>query len=331
MFLKPIFRRTALACLCGLAFAVQAQQGSDFPARPVKLVVPFAPGGASDNVARILALKMADTLKQPVVVENKPGAAGNIAVDFVARAPADGYTVLLGNVSTNAINPTTYASMLKVSPEKDLTGISQVATVPHVLASSGKFAPTTVAELIKHAKSRPGEVNHASAGAGSYAMIDMLIFEKAAGLKMVHVPFKGGAGPFVTAMVANEVQIAFVNASSVLEMVKAGRLRALAVTTPQRMPELAHVQTTAEAGFAGVGTNAWQGLFAPAATPRPVLLKLHGAVQAALVNAELKDAFARMTITPSGSKSPEEFTEFVAAEAGRWAKVVKELNVTVDQ
>jgi tripartite-type tricarboxylate transporter receptor subunit TctC len=329
----------ALACALGLlASAVQAQtqaqsqaQGSDFPNRPLKIVVPFGPGGASDNVARVLAQKIGEVLKQTVIVENKPGAAGNIAVDAVVRAPADGYTLLLGNVSTNAINPTTYASTLKVNVGKDLTGVSMVASIPHILASSGQHPPSTVAELVKDAKARPGAVNHASAGAGSYAMIDMLMFEKAAGLSMVHVPFKGGAGQFVTAMVGNEVQIAFVNASSAIGLVKGGRLKALAVTTPKRMPELPDVQTMAEAGYAGIGTNAWQGLFVPAGTPRPVVQQLHAAVQSALAQAELRQGFDKLLISAEGSKSPEAFTQFVAAEAARWAKVVKELNVTADQ
>ena len=326
----------ALALLGAVAHAQtpQAQPqapASDFPNRPLRLVVPFAPGGASDNVARTLAQKMGDVLKQTVVVENKPGAAGNIAVDAVARAAADGTTLLLGNVSTNAINPTTYASTLKVNVGRDLTGVSMVASIPHILASSALYAPNTVAELVKDAKARPGAVNHASAGAGSYAMIDMLIFERAAGLSMVHVPFKGGAGQFVTAMVGNEVQVAFVNASSAIQLVKAGRLKALAVTTPRRMPELPQVQTMAEAGFPGIGTNAWQGLFVPAATPRAIVQQLHAAVQAALATPELKQGFDKLLINPEGSKSPDEFTQFVAGEAARWAKVVKELNVTADQ
>lgn len=312
-----------------LAGAAHAQ--SDFPNRAVRIVVPFGPGGASDNVARAVAQKLGEVLKQTVIVENKPGAAGNIAVDMVARAPADGYTMLLGNVSTNAINPTTYASTLKVNVGKDLVGVSMVANIPGVLASSGLYAPNTVAELVKDAKARPGAVNHASAGAGSYAMIDMLLLERAAGLNMVHIPFKGGAGQFVTAMVGNEVQIAFTNVSSAIGLVKGGRLKALAVTTPQRMPELPNVPTMAEAGYPGIGTNAWQGLFVPAATPRAIVQQLHAAVQAVLAQPDLKQGFDKMLIGAEGSKSPEEFTQFVAAESAKWAKVVNELKVTAEQ
>jgi tripartite-type tricarboxylate transporter receptor subunit TctC len=299
-----------------------------FPDRPVKIVVPFAPGGASDNIARVLATKMAETLKQPVVIDNKPGAAGNIALATVARSPADGYTVLLGNVSTNAINATTYAATLKMDPLKELTAVSAVANVPGVLVASSKFGPGSVAELVQHAKSHPNEVNYASAGAGSYAAIDSLLLEKAAGIKMTHVPYKGGAGPVTTALIGGEVQICFVNASSVIELVRAGRLKALAVTTPRRMPELPNVPTMAEAGFAGVGTNAWQGLFVPTGTPAPAIQKLHEAVQQALANPELLESFKKMVIVPVGSASPAEFGAFVTVEQGRWAKIVKENNVT---
>lgn len=321
----------ALAACAVTGAQAQGQGVADYPNRPVKLVVPFAPGGASDIVARQVGLRLGVILKQAVVVENRPGAAGNIATEAVARAPADGHTVLVGNVSTNAINPTTYAATLKVNPGKDLVGVSMVAAIPHLLVGSARFAPNTVPELVQYASARPREVNHASAGAGSYAMLDMLILERAAKLDMVHVPYKGGAGPFLTAMVSNEVQIAFVNASSALELIKAGRLKALAVTTAQRMPELANVPTMAEAGFAGIGTNAWQGLFVPAETPRAVVQKLHAAVQQALAHPELKEAFAKMTIAPQGSRSPEEFTQLVATETQQWARVVRELKVTVDQ
>lgn len=324
--MKSLILATALGLLAGSAHAQ-----SDFPNRPVRIVVPFGPGGASDNVARAVAQKLGEVLKQTVVVENKPGAAGNIAVDMVARSPADGYTMLLGNVSTNAINPTTYASTLKVNVGKDLVGVSMVANIPGVLASSGLYAPNTVAELVKDAKARPGAVNHASAGAGSYAMIDMLLLERAAGLNMVHIPFKGGAGQFVTAMVGNEVQIAFTNVSSAIGLVKGGRLKALAVTTPQRMPELPNVPTMAEAGFPGIGTSAWQGLFVPTATPRAVVQQLHAAVQAVLAQPDLKQGFDKMLIGAEGSKTPEDFTQFVAAESAKWAKVVNELKVTADQ
>ena len=324
-----------LVAAFGLVIAsvtVHAQTSlSDFPNKPFKLVVPFGPGGASDNVARVLALKMSDILGQQVVVDNRPGAAGNIAVEAVARSQPDGYTVLLGNVSTNAINPTTYASILKVNAGKDLTGVSMVAAVPHVLAASAKFPPNNIAELVKYAKARPGVVNYASAGPGSYPMIDMLVFEQAAGLKMVHVPFKGGAGQFVVSMVSNDVQISFVNASSVLELIRAGKLKALAVTTAERMPELPNVQTTAEAGYPGVGTNAWQGLFVASGTPKAIVQKLHAAVQGALANPELKNSFAKMTIVPRGSETPDAFNSFVGAEAAKWAKTVKEFNVSIDR
>ena len=313
-----------------MVLPVQAQTtANSFPDRPVTIVVPFAPGGASDNVARVLANKMSDALKQSVVVENKPGAAGNIAVTVVARSPADGYTMLIGNVSTNAINPTTYATTLKIDPLKELTAVSSVASVPALLVASAKFAPSSVSDLVKYANEHPTEVNYASAGVGSYAAIDSLLLEKAANIKMAHVPYKGGAGPVVTALIGGEVQICFLNASSAIEMVRAGRLKALAVTTPTRMPELPNVPTMEEAAFPGIGTNAWQGLFVPTGTPAPVVQKLHAAVQEALTQPDLIESFKKMTIVPTGSSSPAEFASFVAAEQARWRKIVIDNNVTV--
>ena len=317
-----------IAAVAVLPAFAQGGGAGDFPDRPVKIVVPFAPGGASDNVARVLAIKMADALKQSVVIDNRPGAAGNIAVTSVARSPADGYTVLLGNVSTNAINPTTYAATLKMDPLKELTAVSSVANLPAILVASPKFAPNSLAEMVQYAKARPGDINYASAGAGSYAAIDSLVLEKAAGIKMTHVPYKGGAGPVVTAIIGGEVQICFLNASSAIEMVRSGRMKALAVTTPRRMPELANVPTMAEAGFPGIGTNAWQGLFVPAGTPPAVVQKLHAAVQQALANPELLESFRKMTVVAAGSASPAEFGAFVAAEQARWARIVKDNNIS---
>lgn len=316
----------ALLCTAGMTGA----RATGYPDHAIKIIVPLAPGGATDTVARVLAKYLSTDLGQPVIVENRLGAGGVIGMDAAVRSAPDGYTLFVGNVSTNALNQTIYADELRYKPEDALTGVSMLATIPHLLIASAKFPPKTVGELIAYAKGHPGAVNHASPGVGSYSMLDMLTFERAAGLQMVHVPYNGGAGQYLTALVSDEVQIAFLNASSVIEMVKAGRLRALAATTATRLPELPDVPTMAEAGFPGIGTNAWQGLFAPAGTPKPVVARLYASVVKALAQEEVKQTFAKSLIDPAPSASPEAFTAFVKGESVRWAKVVSDLHVKVN-
>ncbi|VTU15113.1 Argininosuccinate lyase [Variovorax sp. PBL-H6] len=315
------------ALLAAASLASIAQ--SDYPNKPIKIIIPFGPGGATDNVARQLSVKLGEELKTSIVLDNRPGAAGNIAVDLAARATPDGYTLLLGNVSTNAINQWLYQNQLKTQPS-DLTPITSVATVPSILVSSAKFPPNTVQELVAYGKAHPGEINHATAGSGSYAMIDMMAFERAAGLQMVHVPFKGGAGQYVMAQVANDVQISFTNASSVVELVRAGKLKALAVTGDSRLPLLAQVPTMAETGYKGIGSSGWQGLFAPAGTPAPIIQRLHQAVNKVLADKDVRESYSKMLILPLGSASPSGFAAFVRTDSERWKQLVTDLKITLD-
>lgn len=319
----------ALAMASVIAAAPSAAQ-APYPSRPIKLVVPLAPGGATDTVARVVAKQLSISMNTPVVVENRTGAGGLIALDYMARAPADGYTLFIGNVSTNALAEVVSASKLKVKPTEALMGVTMLAIIPHLLVSSTNFEPQSVQQLISYAKANPGKVNHASPGVGSYSMLDMLTFERAAALNMVHVPYNGGAGQYLVPLVSGEVQIAFINASSVLEMVKGGKLRALAVTTTERLPELPSVPTMAESGFPGIGTNAWQGLFVPRGTPAPVLQSLYDHVAAVLRRDDVKQTFEKTLIVPTASKSPADFDNFVREEAARWSRTVKDLNVKTD-
>ena len=315
---QPFFLRNVLA------------QDSLFPNRPIKLIVPLAPGGATDTVARIFAKQLSLKLNTPVLVENRVGAGGMIALDSMSKVPADGYTLFIGNLSTNALNETLLAGRMKKKPSEYLAGVTILATIPHILVASAQLGISSVQELITYAKLNPGTVNHASPGVGSYSMLDMLIFEKAAGLKMVHIPYNGGAGQYIVPMVSNEVQIAFINASSVIEMIRSQKLRALAVTTEKRLPELPSTPTMSEVGFPGIGTNAWQGLFAPIGTPKPVLEKLFNASSDALKNEELRDAFKKQLIAPASSASPEDFSRFVQNEVNRWAGILNNLDVKSD-
>jgi tripartite-type tricarboxylate transporter receptor subunit TctC len=296
-----------------LSMGIAAQPAEPYPSRPVKMLVPYAPGGATDIIARHLSPKLQESLGQPFVVDNRAGASGNIALDAAAKAPPDGYTLLVGNVSTNAINESTFAGVLQTKPSRDLVGISKLVEIPHVLVAATSFAPNTVAELIEWAKRNPGKINYASAG-----------------IELTHVPYKGGAAQMLPALMTGEVQLSFINLASTIEQIKAGRVKAIATTMPTRLAELPSVPTMAEQGFPGIGTNAWQGLFAPAATPKPILDKLHDTVVAILSQPEMKELLARQMMTVSVSPSAEAFTEEVRSETRAWSEVVSEHKVKID-
>jgi tripartite-type tricarboxylate transporter receptor subunit TctC len=321
---------SALAVIAALLPLSAAGQAADYPNRTVRVLVPYAPGGVTDIIARHLAPKLQEVLGQPFVVENKPGASGNIALEQAAKAPPDGYTLFVGNVSTNAINETTFAHTLQIRPSRDLVGITRLVETPHVVVANPSFPPNTIAELIEWAKRNPGKLNYASAGIGSYPHLDMLKFAKAAGIDATHIPYKGGAGQMLPALMSGEVQVAFINLASTGEQIKAGRLKALAATTPTRVPELPNVATMAEQGYAGFGTNAWQGMFAPAATPKPIIDKLYAAVSSVLSRPEMKEMLARQLMTVSLSASSQEFTEQVRAETQSWGEFIRENNIKAE-
>jgi tripartite-type tricarboxylate transporter receptor subunit TctC len=326
--LSQLIALAALGAL--LPFAALAQSADPYPNRPVKILVPYAPGGATDIIARHLSTKLQDVLGQPFVVDNRAGASGNIALEAAAKAAPDGYTLLVGNVSTNAINESTFAAVLQTRPSRDLVGISKLVEIPHVVVAAPSFPPNTVAEMIEWAKRNPGKLNYASAGLGTYPHLDMLRLLKAAGIEATHIPYKGGAAQMLPALMSGEVQVAFINLASTGEQIKAGRLKAIATTMPTRLPELPSVPTMAEQGFPGIGTNAWQGLFAPVATPKPIIDKLYAAVVVVLSRPEMKEMLARQLMTVSLSGSPQEFTEQVRTETQAWSEVVRENKVKID-
>jgi tripartite-type tricarboxylate transporter receptor subunit TctC len=319
---------TAVAALLPLWAA--AQSAEPYPSRPVKMLIPYAPGGATDIIARHISPKLQEALGQPFVVDNRPGASGNIALEAAAKATPDGYTLLVGNVSTNAINESTFADVLQTRPSRDLVGISKLVEIPHVVVAAPTFPPNSIAEMIEWAKRNPGKLNYASAGLGTYPQLDMLKLLKAAGIEATHIPYKGGAAQMLPALMTGEVQVAFINLASTIEQVKAGRLKVLATTMPTRLAELPNVPTMAEQGFPGIGTNAWQGLFAPAATPKPVVDKLYAAVAAVLLRPEMKEMLARQLMTVAVSGSPQEFTDQVRAETQAWSEFVRENKVKIE-
>src|SRR5437867_802152 len=248
--------------LLGLLFAGSAL-AQDYPNRPVKIIVPYAPGGSTDIIGRMVAQRLTESLGQSFIVENRPGASGNLALEAVAKSPADGYMLLVGNVSTNAINENTFANQLSIKPSRDLVGVAKLIEIPHVFVAAANFPVASIADVVAEAKRNPGKINYASAGLGSYPHLDMEKFNQAAGIRMTHVPYKGGAGQMIPSIIAGETQVAFLNLASTLPHIRAGRMKALATAMPSRLAELPEVPTLAELGYAGIGTNAWQGMFAP--------------------------------------------------------------------
>ena len=316
-----------LSAAVSAANAAQADV-QNFPIRPIRLVVPYAPGGATDIVARVLAPKLGERLGQQIVVDNRAGAAGNIAVELVATAQPDGYTLLIGNISTNAINPILFASKAKVNAIRDLTGVTLLVSIPNLILGGPKVPANTLKEAIAYAKERPGQLNY-SAPLGSYSHLDMLAFTAAAGIKMVHLPSKG-AGETLPALMRGEAHITESNVASNIGAIKAGQIKAYAVTAAKRVADLPEVPTMAEAGFPGIGSLNWNGMFAPARTPRHVIDKLFAATVAVLKEPEMQEFMAKRSIPLTLSASPAEFNAYVQSEMKRWEKIIKDNQVRID-
>jgi tripartite-type tricarboxylate transporter receptor subunit TctC len=325
---KSVTHRIALAAsalmMLACAHAYAAQGG--YPQRPVRMVVPFAPGGASDFVGRIIQSKLSEELGQQVVIDNRTGAAGNIGVEVAARANPDGYTTLLGNVGTMAINPGLYLKF-PIKSVNDLIGTTQVVDVPGSLVVHPSLPVNSVKELIEYAKANQGKLNFGSPGTGSANQLEMEFFMRATGIRMTHIPYKGGAGPAAIALLGNEVQLMFVTLSSSISFVKQGRMRALGIVAPKRVAAAADVPTMAESGFPSMTVGSWQGVFVPKGTPREVVKTLHTVVLKVMDDANVRKRLADGGVEVVVSTSPEAFGAFVKAENERWAKVIKEAGV----
>jgi len=316
---------TLVVALSAWASAVHAQ---GYPQKPVRMIIPFAPGGASDFVGRIIAPKLGELLGQQIVIDNRAGASGNIGVDAAGKAPADGYTIFLGNVGTIAINPTVLPAA--INPTKDFTAVTLVSDVPSILIAHPSVPAGTVREFVAFARSRPGALNFGSPGSSTVNRLEMEQFMRTTGIKMVHVPYKGGAGPAVTGLLGNETHAMFITLVSASSFVKAGRLKAYAVTTRNRFDGLPDVPTMIEAGYPDMVSSSWQGMFVPAGTPRAAVMRLYEDLQKTLETQDVKQRFASGGAQVARSKSPEEFAAFVVAEAARWGRLAKEVGATVD-
>jgi tripartite-type tricarboxylate transporter receptor subunit TctC len=314
----------------GIAAHAYGQPAEAYPSKPVRVLVPYAPGGATDIIARHVTSKLSEATGQQFIVDNRSGASGNIALELAARAAPDGYTLLVGNVSTNAINETTFAQSMRTVPSRDLVGVTNLIEIPHIVAATPGLPANDIKQFIDLAKRPESRINYGSAGIGTYPHLDMVVFAKAAGINVTHVPFKGGAGQMVPGLISGEVQVMFVNLASSLPQIRAGRMKALATTAPQRLPELPNIATMGEQGYPGIGTNAWNGMFAPVAVPKPVIQRIYGQVVEILQRPDFKEMLARQLMTVSVSASPAAYTDFVKGETRKWANVVKENNIKIE-
>ena len=325
-----IERTWAAVTMLGLVLLPALAFGqATYPSKPVRMIVPFAPGGASDAVARIIGPRLAEVLGQQVVVENRSGASGNIGMEAAARAAPDGHTIYLGNIGTIAINPAIFRN-LSVDPLKDLIPITLVADVPSILIAHPSFPAKTVAELVAWAKANPGDLNFASTGSGALSRLEMEQLRKDANLDFVHVPYRGGAGPAVTGLLAGETHVMFVTLPSAIAFIAAGKLNPLAISTARRVDALPHVPTMAESGFPDMVSGSWQGMFVPAGTPRPIVAKLHAAILATLASPEIVQRLVNVGVAVVTHRTPEEFATFVSAESRHWGKVAKDAGATID-
>jgi tripartite-type tricarboxylate transporter receptor subunit TctC len=314
------------ALLLLLGAAVCAQDAGNYPNRSVMMIVPFAPGGASDFVARMIQPGVSQVLGQQIVVDNRPSAAGIIGTEVAARAAPDGYTTFLGNIGTLSINPGVYAN-LPIKPDKDLAPVSICADTPSILITRLDFPANTVSELIAYVKANQGKVTFASPGSSTLNRLEMEVFKKDAGLEMVHVPYKGGAGPAVMDVFGGHVDLMFTTLPSAMEFVKNKKVKALAVTTRERIDDLPDIPTMYELGWKNLVTSSWQGVLVPTGTPRPIVDKLHAAIVKVLAEPEIQARMRKSGVIPVSSKSPEDFKTYMDVETAKWTKVIEESGV----
>ncbi len=318
------------AALCTMALLIAPSAGAQsgaYPAHPVRIVVPFPAGGTTDILARAVAQRFTEAFGQPFIVDNRPGAGGNIGAELVAKSAPDGYTLLMGTVGTHAINPSLYARM-PYDHIKDFTPVFLTAGVPNVLEVNPAVPVHTVAELVDYAKANPGKLNFASSGSGTSIHLSGEMFKTMTGVSMQHVPYKGSA-PALQDLLSGQVQLMFDNLPSSLALIKAGKLRPIAVTSAQRAAALPDIPTIAESGYPGFEASSWFGLLAPAGTPPAIVAKLNAEGNKWLATPEAREKLLAQGAIAAGG-TPEDFVRHIAAETAKWAKVVKQSGAKVE-
>ncbi|TMG84559.1 MAG: tripartite tricarboxylate transporter substrate binding protein [Betaproteobacteria bacterium] len=322
-----VFGRAVCATLAGLlSFPLLAAEQA-YPSRPIRLVVPFPPGGSLDVVARAIGQKLTDAWGQPVIIDNRPGAGGNIGADLVAKSAPDGYTILEGALSTHAVNVSLYAKM-PYDPIKDFVPITLVAVTPNVLVVHPSVPVNSVPELVAYAKAHPGKLSFGSGSNGSAGHLAGELFKTEAGVNMVHIPYKGGA-PAMQDLLGGQIQLMFDNLANSMQQVRAGKLKALAVTTARRSPLVPELPTLAETGLPGFDIYTWWGFMAPAGTPREIVAKWNAEVARILNTPEMKSFFAQQGAEPAPT-SPDEFAALIRSEIPKYAKIIKASGAKVD-
>jgi tripartite-type tricarboxylate transporter receptor subunit TctC len=322
-----VFVRTLGATLAVLlSFPLRAAEQA-YPSKPIRLVVPFPAGGSLDVVARAIGQKLTEAWGQPVVIDNRPGAGGNIGADLVAKSAPDGYTILEGALSTHAVNVSLYGKM-PYDPIKDFAPITLVAVTPNVLVLSASFPVNSVPELLAYARANPGKLSFGSGSNGSAGHLAGELFKTEAGVDMVHIPYKGGA-PALQALLAGDTQLMFDNLANSAAQLKAGKLKALAVTTAKRSSLMPELPTLSETGLPGFDIYTWWGFMAPAGTPKEIVAKWNAEVTRILNSPEMKAFFAQQGAEPAPD-SPEQFAALISSEISKYAKIVKQSGAKVD-
>ena len=325
-------KRLGLRNLFGLAVIATAVNNfalaQEYPVKAIRFIAPNLPGGPTDILARLIGQKLAESFGHPVVIENRAGAGGNIGTELAAKSAPDGYTLLMGAVATHAINPSLY-SKIPYDPVKDFAPVALVAQVPNILVVNPAVPAKTVRELIDLARAKPGTLNFGSGSTGSTGHLAGELFNTMAGVKMVHIPYKGAA-PATADLLGGQVQLMFDNLASALPNVKAGKLRALAVTTLARSPAIPELPTIAESGLPGFDLTTWFGLLVPAGTPPEIVARLNAEIVRALDAKDMRERLDKMGAEPLSNNTPERFAAFIRSEAAKYARVVKDSGAKVD-